>query len=73
MNMCKIDTYSDLAKAKQQVATNYRCKCCIFALCKESAQATATLQMTSEYQNKWPTNIRFETCEGMICVIKHQT
>ena len=77
-DMYKIETFDDLETAKQQVLSNYVCKCCDLYFCKDCAKTNARLKMSSKslpidiIQNI-SNNIRCEKCEEMICIIKHRT
>ena len=73
----KVDTWEALEKAKQQVMSNYMCKCCNIVFCEECLITNARLKLCSksiplDIINAISSNIRCGKCLKMIEAIEKQ-
>lgn len=73
----KIESFEELEEAKEQVLSNYMCKCCKIEFCKDCLKEKAKLTMCSksiplEIIENISSNIRCSKCQGMIEAIEKQ-
>ena len=73
----KIETFEELENAKQQVLSNFMCKCCKIEFCKSCLKEKARLTMCSksmplEIIENISSNIRCDKCRQMIEAIEKQ-